>query len=159
MSNEEKTRVDLTNRPSKRHSHTSKEWSDHIEVREASETRQDIVSARKRLGQFTARFVIEAMCSGEKDAPELIRKMLEHVDGDQLIDDMDVDPRALRKLADNVGGKKSAHVVQNSVLREIKDDPQPTPKEASVGDQQVELLRALLKTMDPEVVKRALTGG
>jgi hypothetical protein len=158
MSKEEKTRVEITNRPSNKHRHTSGEWSEHIGLREASETKQDIIDARKRLGQFTARFVIEAMCAGERDGAELARRMLEYVDGDQRIDEMDVDPRALRKLADTVGGSKARHVVQHSVLREI-EETEVVSKEAPISDKQVELLRALLKTMDPEVVKRALTGG
>jgi hypothetical protein len=64
----------------------------------------------------------------------------------------------LKNLADDVGGGRAADVVEKSVLREVKvDDAAPeTAKDAS--EKQVELLRALLRTMDPAVVDRALSG-
>jgi len=170
MSREEKTRVEITNRPSNKRRHSREEWLEHFESLESDEVREDIVGARKRLGQFTARFVIEAMCAGERDGADLARRMLEHVDGNQTIDEMNIDPRALRKLADTVGGSKAKHVVQHSTLREIREEehpkiqPQAKTKVAKdnkgvpVSDEQVELLRALLKTMDPEVIKRAFSG-
>lgn len=156
MSDDKKPRVDITNRPSGANRHTSRQWAEHIEVRETRETRQDIRNARAGLGKLTTRFVIEAMCAGENDEKDLIARMLSLVDGDQLIEDLEVDLKHLRNLADDVGGERTERVIQNSVLKEI----QPNSKsKTDVSDQQVELLRALLKTMDPEVVKKALTGG
>lgn len=155
MSNDEKVRVNLVNRPSQRRKHSAEEWSKHIELTESEQVKRDIVSARQRLGQFSARFVVEAICSGEPDGERLAQQMLTYFDDpDQLIDELDVDPRALKKLAQNVGGKRAERVVQNSVLREIPE----TTQNKNVSDRQVELLRELLKTMDPDVVKRALLG-
>lgn len=156
MSNEKKPVIDLR-RPSDKGRHTSKEWSEHISLTEAQETARDIRGARQRLGNFTARFFIEAICAGEDDSEELIEQMLQYVDPHQKLSDMDIDPRALKKLAERVGGEKAARVVNNSVLREIPTEAVTESKD--VSRQQVDLLRALLKTMDPEVVKRALTGG
>lgn len=162
MPREQKPSVDITNRPSNKSSHTAKEWSDHIHVREDVETRRDIRDARTKLGKLTVRAFAETFCYDDQQVREYI---LSQLDPDEVIGDIKVDTKALRKLADRVGGPKTAQVVANSKqLREIPgDDPvlieqKPQP-EKDVSEQQVELLRALLKTMDPEVVKRALTGG
>lgn len=164
MSNKEKTRIDLINGPRNRGvdaKERARDWTKHINLNENEYVKRDIVTARQRLGQFSARYVVEAICSGEPNGDQLAAQMLSFIDDpDQLINDMEVDPRALKKLAQNVGGERAARVVQNSVLREI---PETAPKakpvqEKTISDRQVELLRELMKTMDPEVVKRALLG-
>lgn len=164
---EKKPRVEITNRPSNNSSHSATEWAGHIETRERRDTRRDIVESRARLGKLSTRFVVEAMCAGEPDEQYLISQMLGLVDGDVLVEELEVDLRDLKKLAQTVGGERTKNVVENSVLREIHDEPKLTREQRVEGNkavvsrdqQQVELLRALLKTMDPEVVKKALTGG
>jgi hypothetical protein len=164
MSNKERTTIDLVNGPADRGVDTSeraKDWVQHLWLNENEQVKRDISTERSRMGQFSARFVVEALCEGEPDGERLAAQMISYLDDpDQLIDEISIDPRALKKLAQNVGGSRAAHVVNNSVLREI-DEKQPVSEKqpASVSDRQVELLRELLKTMDPEVVKRALTGG
>lgn len=171
MSKDEKFSVDLK-KPSTKKQHTAAEWAKHIALVENEDVKRDIMNARQRLGQFSARYVIEAICAGEPDGDRLAAQMLSFVDNpDQLIDEMTVDPRALKKLAQNVGGQRADHVVQHSVLREIPEEyPQSgthtiktevvreKAPQKEVSDRQVELLRELLKTMDPDVVKRALLG-
>lgn len=147
MSKEEKTTVTITNRPSQKNRHTSREWVDHIGLRESEDAKRDIIDARDRLGQFSIRFVTEAIY-GDNVAQQLFGDD----GGQELVRDMKIDHRTLKTLAGNVGGKRSAVVVERSVLREVEVEE---PKNA-VSDQQVELLKALLKTMDPNVVKRAL---
>lgn len=152
--------VDFTNRPSdRRGSHTAGEWSDHIYLREADETRRDIRSARERLGQFSVRFVTEAIY-GE----DVARKIWGDDGGEVLVRDVVIDRKVLTNLSDNVGGARSQQVSQR--IREEVPEPRARsqPKQSvqpveDVGQQQVELLRALLRTMDPNVVKKALLGG
>jgi hypothetical protein len=166
MSNKERTTIDLVNGPADRGVDTSeraKDWVQHLWLNENEQVKRDISTARSRMGQFSARFVVEAICEGEPDGERLAAQMISYLnDPDQLIDEISIDPRALKKLAQNVGGKRADHVVQNSALREIREEDthhiKSAEKQQSISDQQIELLRALLKTMDPEVVKRALVG-
>jgi hypothetical protein len=153
MSRDEKTTVDITNRPSNKNKHSDLEWSKHLESRELYETRRDIRAARVALSGLSVRFVTEAICG---DDTALAAMILSQIDGDELVGDMSVDPRDLRKLADTVGGPRAKHVVEHSTLKEVRTDK--APAQENVSEQQVELLRALLKTMDPNVIKRALSG-
>lgn len=153
-------RVSITNKPSGRNSHSKGEWIDHIHLREEAEARWDIREARAKLGNLTVRSFAETFCY---DDPQVRDYILSQLDGDELIGDIKIDEQTLKKLADRVGGKKAHGVVQRSTLKEIPDEPVHEVKteqkpQKSVSDEQVELLRALLRTMDPEVVKRAFTG-
>lgn len=147
--------VDITNRPSsKRGSHSAGEWSDHIYLREADETRRDIRTARERLGQFSVRFVTEAIYGDE-----VARQIWGDDGGEVLVRDVVIDRKVLTNLSDNVGGVRSQRVSQRIMETEPAPQPRKQATEPDVSQQQVELLRALLKTMDPAVVKKALLGG
>ncbi len=150
MSRDEKLTVDITNRPSNRDRHSSQEWAKHIDLRESEDVKRDIIDARDRLGQFTVRFVTEAIC-GE----EMAAAMFGEHGGQELVRDMQISNRTLKTLAGKVGGKKTAEVVERSVLREVDVE---SSQGSTVSQQQAELLRALLKTMSPEVIKKALSG-
>jgi hypothetical protein len=159
MPRDEKAVVHITNRPSDKDRHTKQEWADAIQLRESFETIRDIRDTREKLGRLTIREFADTFCY---DSPDLRAHILSQLDGDELIRDMKIDSKTLRKLADKVGGERARAVVQrHQELREIEAE-KPKAIEAQpakdVSQQQVELLRALLKTMDPEVVKRALTG-
>lgn len=151
---DDKTSIDLI-RPGGKESHSAREWAEHINLRETEEARRDIRNARVALSKLTVRAFVETFCY---DEPQIAEYILKQVSGDELIGDLDVDKRTLKKLADRVGGAKAKAVVEKSELREIQDE-EPTSqgrKTEEVADQQVKLLRALFATMDPEVVKRAL---
>jgi hypothetical protein len=164
MAKDDKTRVDIVNRPSERYQHTADEWSKHIELREMDDTRRDIVMAREKLGRFTVRFVTEAIYGDE-----YARQIYGDDGGQELIRDMKIDRKALGSLAQNVGGARAKTVAERHHL--VEDDPQPQlkthiaqadhgagPAPDASAEAQVELLRALLKMMDPSVVKKALGG-
>jgi hypothetical protein len=156
MANGEKPRVDIVNRPSSRHdAHSGQEWAGHIQLRENTDTRRDIRDARDRLGQFTVRFVTEAIYGDD-----YAREVFGEGGGHELIRDLVIDRRALGALANNVGGSRAQAVAERSGLNEA---PPRQPQKAAEpvdtqGDAQVELLKALLKMMSPDIVKRALSG-
>lgn len=161
MPHDDKAVVHITNRPSDNDHHSKQEWVDAFQLRESFETIRDIRDTRTKLGRLTVREFAETFCY---DNPDVRDHILSQLDGDELIRDMKIDTKTLRKLADKVGGERARAVVaRHQELREIEnkrpkaiEPPQPAAKD--VSQQQVELLRALLKTMDPDVVKRALTG-
>jgi hypothetical protein len=153
MSNDDKSRVDIVNRPSsQREAHSGSEWSGHIRLREDADTRRDIRDARDRLGQFSVRFVTEAIY-GDAYAQEVFGEK----GGAELVRDVVIDQRALGALVSNVGGPK-ARAVAEKLLEQPKPEKAAEPASDAQGDAQVELLRALLKMMSPEVVKKALGG-
>jgi hypothetical protein len=147
---DDKPSVNLV-RPLGKDRHSAREWAEHINLREDEEAIRDIRNARLALAKLTVRSFVETFCY---DEPQIAAYILGQMNGDELIGDLAVDHRTLRKLADKVGGAKTKSVVERSELREIKDE-EPEP-EKDVGEQQVKLLKALFATMDPDVVKRAL---
>lgn len=164
---DEKSKVEIINRPSNRSgSHTSGEWVDSIVLREMDDTRRDILQARERLGQFSVRFVTEAIYGDE-----YARQIYGDDGGQELIRDLIIDRKTLGVLADNVGGARAKAVAERHRLNErsqleIKTEEARANKGKGAApdqvppaeDAQVELLRALLKMMDPNVVKKALGG-
>src|ERR1051326_1778659 len=108
MSNNDKSTIDIANRPSgQKDAHTGEEWSRHLELREVAETRRDIRNARDRLSQFSVRFVTEAIY-GE----EIAQKIFGKDGGQQLVRDVTIDSKVWHNLTDNVGGQRSQVVAQ-----------------------------------------------
>ena len=154
MSKDEKPSVDIANRPSDRGgAHSAGEWVDHIWLREADDTRRDIRSARERLGQFSVRFVTEAIYGDD-----VARRIFGEDGGQELVRDVVIDRRVLHTLNDNVGGPRSQAVAKRMQAQEPAPQREQMPVTVDRSEEQIELLRALLKTMDPEVVRRALLG-
>jgi hypothetical protein len=156
MSGKEKTVVEIVNRPSSRGTHSSQEWASHFTLREEADTRRDIRNARNALGQFSVRFVTEAIYGDE-----YAREVFGETGGSELIRDVVIDRKTLGVLAQNVGGPKAKAVADREHL--VENEPithftKAEPERDAQGDAQVELLRALLKMMDPAVVKKALGG-
>lgn len=161
--NKDDLQVDLI-KPSSKERHTVGEWTEHIVIRESTEVRRDIVQARERMGQFTVRFVAEALYGDECAA-----QIFGDDGGQELVRDVVITRETLGALAGNVGGPKARAVAQRENLLEeprlqIKTEvvsanrgrgegPKP---ESSKEDAQIELLRNLLKMMDPDTIKKAL---
>src|SRR4051812_14959455 len=96
--------------------HGDLQWSDFINIREADDTRRDIVQARERLGKFSVRFVTEAIY-GE----EYAQTVFGNNGGKELVRDLVLDRRTLGHLAHNMGGQKTKVVAQRAHLNE--DEP------------------------------------
>jgi hypothetical protein len=145
-SEKKKDKVVIVNRPTDREgSHTASEWASYQLLREQQETLADIRKTRNALGEFTLRFVSEAIY-GEKITHQLYG---DDPSADIKIRDMVIDEETWRNLS-KVGGEKSRKVAEKI------NSNNKTTSSNTVNKTQVELLKALLKTMDPEVVRKAL---